>query len=129
MKPIILVGVIAVQLAMIFYTIFIINENKKKSATKIVLLSLTLAVIFDIIATSCMMIGTTNTYFTFHGILGYTALLAMITDAVLIWRHKIKLGAEQAFSKGLNLYSKIAYVGWLIAFMTGVAVTMAGRGS
>ena len=129
MKPIILVGVIAVQLAMIFYTIFIINENKKKSATKIILLTLTLAVFFDIIATSCMMIGTTNTYFTFHGILGYTALLAMITDAVLIWRHKIKLGAEQAFSKGLNLFSKIAYVGWIIAFMTGVVVTINSRGS
>jgi len=128
MKPIILVGVITVQLAMIFYTIFIINENKKKSATKMVLLSLTLAVFFDLFATSCMMIGTTKTFFTFHGILGYIGLLAMIIDAILVWRHKIKLGAEQVFSRTLNLYSKIAYVWWIIAFMTGVAVTISSRG-
>ena len=71
-----------------------------------------------------MMAGTDKTYFTLHGIIGYSALLMMVVDAVLIWRHKIKEGAEAAFSKGLNIFSKVAYVWWLVAFFNGVSNTV-----
>ncbi|MEN8193872.1 MAG: hypothetical protein ABFS12_13705 [Bacteroidota bacterium] len=124
MKLPILIGIVFVHLALIFYTIFIIKESKLPKATNSILFFLTAAVIFDIIATTCMMAGTTNTYFTFHGIIGYIGLLAMIIDAVLIWKHKLKLGTEAMFSKGLNLYSKLAYAWWIIAFLTGVMVTI-----
>ncbi len=121
MNSIILTGVITVQLALICYTVFIINEHRNKRAVKAVLYSLTIAVIFDMIATGCMMAGTDKTYFTLHGIIGYSALLFMIIDAVLIWRHKIKKGSEEAFSKGLNIFSKVAYAWWLVAFLNGVS--------
>ena len=124
MNSVIFAGVITVQLALVFYTIFIINEHRKRKAVKIVLYSLTLAVIFDLIATGAMMAGTDKTYFTVHGIIGYSALAMMVIDAVLIWRHKIQKGAEEAFSKGLNIYSKIAYVWWLVAFFNGVSTAM-----
>jgi hypothetical protein len=121
MNSTILTGVITVQLALICYTVFIINEHKKRKAVKIVLYSLTTAVIFDMIATGCMMAGTDKTYFTLHGSIGYSALFMMIVDAVLIWRHKIQKGTEEAFSKGLNIYSKVAYAWWLVAFFNGVS--------
>ena len=35
------------------------------------------------------MAGTDKTYFTVHGIIGYSALAMMVIDAVLIWRHKM----------------------------------------
>ena len=124
METVIIVGIVFVHLALLFYTIFIIKEFKLAKATNSILFFLTIAVVFDLIATSCMMIGTTNTYFTFHGIMGYIGLLAMVIDAVLIWKHKIKNGAEKAFSKGLNLYSKLAYVWWVIAFIIGVIISM-----
>ena len=56
--------------------------------------------------------------------MGYIGLLAMVIDAVLVWKHKIVSGAEVLFSKGLNLYSKLAYVWWVIAFITGVIVSI-----
>ena len=124
MNSIILTGVITVQFALIFYTVFIINEHKKRKAVNIVLYSLTVAVIFDLIATGSMMAGTDKTYFTVHGIIGYSALVMMIIDAVLIWRHKIQKGAEETFSKGLNIFSKVAYAWWLVAFFNGVSNTM-----
>lgn len=124
MNSIILTGVITVQLALICYTIFIINEHKKRSAVKIVLYSLTIAVILDMIATGCMMIGTDKAYFSLHGSIGYSALLMMIIDAVLIWRHKIQKGTEEEFSKGLNIFSKVAYAWWLVAFFNGVSNTI-----
>lgn len=124
MRTVTLIGVILVHLALIFYVLFIIYENKKRKATTSVLTLITLAVIFDIAATTCMMLGTTRTYFTFHGIIGYIGLLLMLIDAVLLWKHKIKNGADVLLSSGLHLYSKIAFTWWIIAFLTGVTVTM-----
>ncbi len=66
-----------------------------------------------------MMIGTAEKYFSLHGILGYTALAVMVTDAIFIWRHYNKFGSEVPFSKTLNRNSKLGYVLWLIAFFTG----------
>ncbi len=124
MPKITIAGIILVQLALILYTLFIIAENRKKRTTKIVLVLITLAILFDISATACMMIGTTKTYFTFHGIIGYIGLLLMVTDAVLLWKYKIKYGAEILISKSLNSFSKIAYLWWIIAFITGVLVSI-----
>jgi len=121
MNSTILTGVITVQLAMICYTIFIINEHKKRKAAKIVLYSLTIAVVLDMIATGCMMAGTDKAYFSLHGSIGYLALFLMIIDAVLIWKHKIQKGTEEEFSKGVNIFSKVAYAWWLVAFLNGVS--------
>ncbi|HAB54122.1 MAG: hypothetical protein A2315_01665 [Ignavibacteria bacterium RIFOXYB2_FULL_35_12] len=121
------VGILFVHLALIFYTLFILLEGKKQRAANIVLLLITFAVLFDIIATACMMIGTTRTYFTFHGIMGYIGLLLMVIDYILLLKYRIKYGAETLISKPLYVYSKIAYYWWLIAFITGVIVSIFRR--
>jgi len=127
MPKVTIAGIIFVHIALILYTLFIIFENRKQETTRSVLVFITLAVIFDIAATTCMMIGTTRTYFTFHGIMGYTGLLLMVADAVLLWKYKLKYGAEILISKSLNLFSKIAYIWWIIAFITGVLVSIFRR--
>ena len=124
MAKITVVGIFFVHIALILYTLFIIYESKNQKTTKSVIALITSAVIFDILATSCMMIGTTRTYFTFHGIMGYIGLLLMIVDAVLLWKFKIKHGMETIISKSLNSFSKIAYIWWMIAYITGVIVSI-----
>ena len=118
------VGIFFVHFALIFYTLFILFESKKQRATNIVLLLIIFAVLFDITATACMMIGTTRTYFTFHGIIGYIGLLLMIIDFILLLRYRIKSGTETLISRPLYVYSKIAYFWWLAAFITGVIVSI-----
>jgi hypothetical protein len=118
------VGIFFVHFALIFYTLFILFEGKKQRATNSVLLLITFAVLFDITATACMMIGTTRTYFTFHGIIGYIGLLLMIIDFILLLRYRIKSGTETLISRSLYVYSKIAYFWWLTAFITGVIVSI-----
>lgn len=128
MKPIILAGTIIVTLALIAYTLFIITEHKQKRASGKVLLFITLGLFLDITATACMIIGSSNTPFTLHGFLGYTSLLAMLVDGILIWRHKISHGGEVPFSRGLNIYSKIAYTTWVVlAYITGSILVMVNR--
>ena len=118
------VGIFFVHFALIFYTLFILFEGKKQRATNIVLMLIIFAVLFDITATACMMIGTTRTYFTFHGIIGYIGLLLMIIDFILLLRYRIKFGTETLISRPLYVYSKIAYFWWLAAFITGVIVSI-----
>ena len=119
MSSIIITGVVLIHVAFILYSIFIYKEHKYKRATKGVLVAITAAVIFDVSATVCMMIGVVEEYFTLHGILGYTALVVMITDAIFIWKHKNKHGSEVPFSDTLNRNSKLGYCLWLVAFVTG----------
>ena len=119
MPSIIVAGVILIHTALILYSVFFYKERKYKRATNGLLIFITLAVSFDISATVCMMIGAKEMFFTLHGMLGYTALLIMIIDAILIWKHKIKFGSETQFSNNLNRYSMFAYIVWIVAFATG----------
>ena len=118
-EMVIVVGVIFIHIALVLYSIFIYKERKYKRATNGVVGFITVAVIFDVSATVCMMIGTVENFYTLHGILGYTALFVMLVDAFFIWRHRIRLGAEVPFSDTLNRNSKLGYILWLVAFGTG----------
>jgi len=71
MKPILMIGSTVVTLALIFYCIAIITEQRKKLINKKVLIFLTLGLISDITATACMIIGSSNSPFTFHWNLSY----------------------------------------------------------
>lgn len=125
MPPVIIAGVVFIWIALILYTVFIIKANKHRRATKGVARFILAAVIFDISATACMMIGATERYFTFHGVLGYTALVVMVIDATFIWKHKRKYGSEVPFSDTLNRNSKLGYILWLLAFTTGMVMAYA----
>ena len=126
MKPVLVAGVAIVNLALIFYTIFIINEHKKKAAHRNVVLFITLGLIFDITATICMIIGSEKSPFSLHGILGYSSLTGMFLDAVLIWKHKLKFNSDKPFAQSLNIYSKAAYTWWILAYITGAIIISRG---
>ena len=119
MAIIILTGVVLIHIAFVLYTVFIVKETRAGRATNGVVGFITAAVLFDISATACMMIGTEKQYFTTHGVLGYTALFLMVLDAIFIWKHRMRHGSEVPFSRVLNRNSKLAYVIWIAAFATG----------
>ncbi len=121
-------GTSIVILALISYSIGIITEQRRHRVSRLVIRALTIGVIFDISATTCMIIGSSHSPFTLHGILGYSSLAAMLTDTALAWRHRLAHG-EAEVPRGLHLYSRIAYIWWVAAFITGgllVALHRAG---
>ena len=118
MKPILMAGTTIVILALLFYTIGIITEQRLHRVTKKVLLFLSLGVIFDISATICMIIGSSKGWFTYHGILGFSSLGAMLLETYLAWQYYLKNG-EAEVTKFLHIYSRVAYVWWVIAFISG----------
>ena len=114
-----LAGIIIVQLALIFYSIAIITEQRKRLVSGFVLSFLTLGVLFDIAATIFMILGSSRGLFTLHGILGYSSLAGMFTDAVIIWRLYRKNPAGTFVSRPAHLYSRFAYIWWIVAYITG----------
>ena len=124
MKTISMIGAAIVTLALISYGIGIFSEQRKKIISRKVLVFLTAGVVLDISATICMIIGSQNTPFTLHGFLGYSALLAMLTDLVLIWRSRMRNGINSPVSRKLHLYSRYAYMWWIIAYITGSLLVM-----
>ena len=123
MKPIIIAATILVHIALISYSVAIITEQRKRRVTGMVLWVLTIGVLFDIAATACMIIGSTKSPFTLHGILGYSSLSLMLIDAVLIWRFHMK-SPGAVVPHGLHLYSRIAYIWWVLAYLTGTTLVM-----
>ncbi len=126
MKPVLIAGTTIVNLALISYSIAVITEQRRHRVIPRVRLFLTLGVILDITATICMIIGSSNSPFTLHGILGYSSLAAMSLDAVLLWRHWMRHG-EEVVPRSLHIYSRYAYLWWIAAYITGAALVLFAR--
>ncbi len=124
MLPLAKIAATVVTLALISYSIAIITEQKKRKVINLVLIFLTLGVVLDISATTMMIIVSENSPFTIHGILGYSSLTIMIIDAVLLWRFRMKSGSEVQVARPLHLYSRIAYIWWVAAYITGTLMVV-----
>lgn len=113
------IGTTVVIFALAAYSVAIVSEQRKRVLSKTVLSFLTLGVLLDLVATTFMILGSSKGAFTLHGVLGYSSLAAMFTDAVLMWRLKSKAGINSVVPPSLHLYSRYAYVWWVMAFITG----------
>lgn len=119
MNPLLQTGTTIVIFALISYSIAIISEQRKGILSKKILVFLTLGVVLDITATTFMILGSSKGGFTLHGFIGYSSLLAMTIDAILMWRLKIKSGLNIQVPGLLHQYSRYAYIWWVLAFITG----------
>lgn len=119
MNPYTQTGSILVVFALAAYSTGILSEQRKKIISKKVLFFLTFGVILDITATSLMIAGSSSGPLTLHGFIGYSSLLGMLTDSILLWRQKLKNGMNTEVPRKLHLYSRYAYIWWVIAFITG----------
>ena len=122
MNSVIIRAVIVVTFALIFYSVAIITEQKKSTVTKMILFFLTGGVLLDIGSTALMIAGSTNIPLTIHGCIGYSALIAMLIDAILIWKHWVKDGIYE-IPRGLHLYTRIAYGWWVIVYIVGAVMS------
>ena len=119
-------AVSTVTMALIMYTIGTLKEQRSHQATAGARGFLTLGVSLDIIATALMVVATGKFALTVHGALGYSALVLMLLDTVLLWRHWRASGGAQV-ARGLHLFSRFAYLYWVAAYVTGAALVMASR--
>ena len=116
-------AVVVVTFALVCYSIAVVSEQRKRYISKLILIFLTVGVFLDISSTTLMIIGSRKIPFTVYGFIGYTALMVMLIDAIIIWRFGEKNG-EIDVSKGLNIYTRFAYAWWVIAYVAGAIIAM-----
>lgn len=124
MNKLSIIGASIVTLALISYTIGILSEQFTKKMIPRVLVFITLGVILDVTATIFMILGSRNSPFTPHGFIGYSALVVMMVELVRIWRTYRRSGIRSDIPKGLHLYSRYAYIWWVVAYITGSLLAM-----
>jgi hypothetical protein len=127
MSPILIAGVIIVNLALLSYGAGIFSEQRSHRITPRTLNLLRVGVVLDITATACMIAGSSSGPFTLHGLLGFSSLTAMIIETGLAWRHRASLG-DELVPTWLHTYSRFAYGWWLVAYVTGAYLVMTGAG-
>lgn len=113
------IGTSVVVFALISYSIGIITEQRIKHISKQVITFVTLGVILDIAATFFMIIGSDKGGFTLHGFIGYSSLLGMLIDVILMWVRIVRHGINTHVPNSLHLYTRYAYIWWVLAFITG----------
>jgi len=119
MKIYSIIGSMVVMVALVFYSIGFVKEQRRKLVTSRVLLFFTIGVLLDITATTLMILGSSKGGLTIHGIIGYSSLLGMSIDTFLLWRHNLKQIPGKEVGAHLHIYSRFAYGWWVIAFITG----------
>ena len=123
MSSILIAGTTIVHLALICYTIGIFTEQRQRRVTKRVLIFLTAGVVFDVVATGCMIAGSSTGPFTAHGLLGFSSLGAMLLETAFAWRHRSQVGDAEV-PTWLHRYSRLAYTWWVVAYITGAFLVM-----
>jgi hypothetical protein len=125
MDPLRMAAVTTVTVALGLYTVGSLREMRERRASAAVRGLLGVGVVFDVTATALMILAS-GTGMTIHGLLGYSALALMASDTFLIWRHAKQHG-DAPIGKGLHLYSRIAYIYWVVAYFTGAALVMMAK--
>lgn len=59
-----------------------------------------------------------------HGFIGYSALLAMLIDNILLWNLQLTKGKNKNVPVALHRYSQVAYACWVLVYISGFLVAM-----
>lgn len=124
MKPIILVGTGSITLSLFLYSVGMISALKKQLITKKIVLMLTTGLVSEVIAVSCMAIGSTQPITTPHGLIGLAGILIMISIVLLSWNAIKSHKNGSPLTGKLYYYYQFAYVFWVIAYFTGAFMGM-----
>jgi heme/copper-type cytochrome/quinol oxidase subunit 2 len=117
MSPILRAGVGIVLLALVSYTAGVLLVQRRRAVSSRALAFLLAGVVFDVTATICMIFGS-GRLVTLHGVIGYSALAAMVVDTWFAWRHRRRAG-DAITPMWLHRFTRFAYIWWVVAFVTG----------
>ncbi|MDX8339855.1 hypothetical protein SLH46_11715 [Draconibacterium sp. IB214405] len=124
MNPLAIIGAFVITLSLLAYGIGSISLVRFRIIGRIVLLFLTLGVLLDLIAITLMTLGSKGSPFTLHGLLGAIAFIVMLVNAVWCWNVLLGKGIDTKAHKNHILYTKGAYLFWVIAYFTGSLIVI-----
>lgn len=124
MNPLAIIGAFVITLSFLAYGIGSISLVRFNTVGGIVVTFLSLGVVLDIVAIALMILGSKGSPFTLHGFLGATAFLVMLVDALWCWKIYIASGRDCKAHKTHIIYTKAAYLFWVVAYFTGSLIVI-----
>lgn len=119
MKPIAAAGAGLATIALVVYTIAFIFECRRKKADNAVTVLFSTGFAIDVIATILMIAGSTKGLLTLHGVLGYSALVMMCSETVLLWAWRSKRGYASSLPRTIDLWTRASYGWWISVYIAG----------
>lgn len=125
LNPFLIAGIILVNLALVLYAAGLVLELRRGRINRTLVALFASGVAADISATALMIIGSHRIPITLHGVLGYTALLGMIANLVMIVSFlRTKDGC--VLPRRIRIVSSCCFAWWVIVYIAG-ALLVAGR--
>ncbi len=120
-----LYAVIAINLALVFYSIGVWSEKIQGTLKKWHLVIFWTGLAFDTIGTSLMSeLAQDGFKFNFHGITGLLAIILMLVHA--LWATYVIIRNNERAKSGFHKFSIFVWIIWLIPFISGAILGMAG---
>jgi len=116
-------AIIAITLALVFYTIGVWSEKFQGGLKKWHLVMFYFGLVFDTTGTTIMsQIATGGSLLSFHGITGLLAILLMLFHAV--WATVVLVRNDEKAKANFHKLSIIVWLIWLIPFISGAVFGM-----
>lgn len=122
-----IISIIAITLAFVFYTVGVWWEHRQRELRKIHLLFFVLGLICDVTGTTLMsvMAGSseeTGTLMSVHGITGAIAIMLMMLHA--IWALLVLIRNRPTEKQSFHKFSVIVWAIWLVPYILGMVMGM-----
>lgn len=125
MSMLLILAIICMTLALIFYTIGVFAEKKTGTLLKWHAIVFWIGFIFDTTGTAIMgKISEAGFSFNLHGITGLIALLLMAFHAV--WATGILIRKSEQAKQTFHKFSIIVWLIWLVPYVIGIFIGMKG---
>lgn len=125
MSPLLMKAVIAITLALIFYTIGVWSEQRAKVLKPVHLVFFWLGLCMDTAGTAMMSKladGSGGGLMSAHGITGMIAIILMMIHAV--WATVVLVRKDEKAMHTFHRFSIIVWIIWLIPFVLGMMMGM-----
>lgn len=122
MNPLAIIGAFIITLSFLAYGIGSISLVRFRIIGRIVLTFLSMGIVFDLLAITLMALGSNGSPYTMHGFVGATAFLVMFVNTVWCWNVFTKRGLDSKARKNHIVYTKAAYLIWVIAYFAGSVI-------
>lgn len=125
-----LLAIITITLALVFYTWGVFSERKAGRLTKRNLILFWIGLAFDITGTSVMSAmaeaspSASGGMLSWHGITGLIAIVLMLFHAV--WATWVLLRGSKAQQQNFHKFSIVVWAVWLIPYVLGMVMGMQG---
>lgn len=122
MKYLLLLAIVAIVSALIFYTIGVWSERFSERLKPWHMIFFWTGFLFDTIGTTSMSLFAGHFEFNLHGITGLLAIALMFCHA--IWATVVLIMKQENALRNFHKFSLFVWLVWLVPFFTGMIGTM-----